>query len=62
MIWVRYRNSRSFAINPRFVELADRFTHLATIEWHTLDNSKLIYQGSEVTMGKFMPSDGPFGL
>jgi hypothetical protein len=39
---------------------ADKFTHLATIEWHTIGSSRLTYGGFEGSMSEFIPSKGIF--
>jgi len=38
----------------------DTTKHLATIEWHTIRSSRIIYGGFEVPMSDFIPSQGPF--
>jgi hypothetical protein len=49
----------SYSLVTRFTwKPADKFTHLATIEWHTIGSSKLIYGGFDSSMGKFMPAKG----
>jgi len=42
-------------------DMIDRFTELASIEWHALTPSILTYGGYEMLMKEFMPSKGILG-